>query len=374
MLTYRISSYPTKGLTKEEVDEEIAKAFQMWSDATNLNFHQRSSGPIHIEIRFVRRDHGDELPFDGNGGTVSHAFYPRPEARLKYGGHVHFDDSETWTIEKNRRTNLLENAAHALGHSLGLSHSDVPGALMAPFYQGDWNPRGTLILHKDDVRAVQTLYGKSNWALKRSGKLDTIVTMGNSETYAFFADDYWKVTESFRVEPGYPRNTSDDWNGLPANLDASFTWTDGKTYFFKGSMYWRFSDVGKMDTGYPKQLDQGFDGIPDNVDAAFVWPIDYQIYFLKGSNYWKFDPNKSPPLDSSYPRPLSDWDGIPESPDAATTWANEATYIFKDGLYYRFDNKHLKLNASVNPPYPQEMYHCWTWWREFGNIDYDFCD
>ena len=77
---------------------------------------------------------------------------------------------------------------------------------------------------------------------KESGKLDTIVTMGNSETYAFFADDYWKVTESFRVEPGYPRNTSDDWNGLPANLDASFTWTNGKTYFFKGKHFWEFDD------------------------------------------------------------------------------------------------------------------------------------
>ena len=42
-LTYRISRYPTKGLSKKEVDKEIAKALKVWSDVTDLKFRQKDS-------------------------------------------------------------------------------------------------------------------------------------------------------------------------------------------------------------------------------------------------------------------------------------------------------------------------------------------
>ena len=45
---------------------------------------------------------------------------------------------------------------HELGHSLGLGHSDVEEAIMAPFYRG-YNPDFTL--DKDDIEGIRYLYG-----------------------------------------------------------------------------------------------------------------------------------------------------------------------------------------------------------------------
>jgi matrix metalloproteinase-14 (membrane-inserted) len=112
--------YPSSSRwTKEEVDKEIKRAFQLWSDVTALKFQKKNSGTAHIDIRFEKKRHGDGDPFDGPGGTLAHAFFPQ------YGGDAHFDDQEYWTMEQYTGTNLYQTAAHEFGHSLGLSHSDV---------------------------------------------------------------------------------------------------------------------------------------------------------------------------------------------------------------------------------------------------------
>lgn len=48
--------------------------------------------------------------------------------------------------------------AHEIGHTLGLTHSAAPRALMAPYYK---RLGRDALLSWDDVLAVQNLYGES---------------------------------------------------------------------------------------------------------------------------------------------------------------------------------------------------------------------
>ncbi|NXX61396.1 MMP7 protein, partial [Scopus umbretta] len=151
-LTYRLVIY-TPDLPKKKVDDAIRRAFMVWSDVTPLQFQRVFKRYADIEIHFARREHGDGHPFDGRGNTLAHAF-PPGEGR---GGDAHFDDDERWS-ETNQEINLFLVAAHEFGHSLGLGHSNVHGALMYPIYSYV-NP-ATFRLSEDDRRRIQKLYGK----------------------------------------------------------------------------------------------------------------------------------------------------------------------------------------------------------------------
>lgn len=54
-------------------------------------------------------------------------------------------------------TSLFGVAVHEFGHSLGLGHSSVQGAIMFPWYVSD---ETTNDLAHDDLIAIQQIYGK----------------------------------------------------------------------------------------------------------------------------------------------------------------------------------------------------------------------
>ncbi|XP_046648830.1 interstitial collagenase-like [Daphnia pulicaria] len=144
-ITYTIKQYTTD-MSKDDVDREIAKAFQMWADVADLTFvHLNESSTVDIEILFV------SAVFDGPGGVLGKSSYPRE------GAFVHFDESETWTQNSDKETSLFQVATHQFGHTLGLRHSSVRTAVMSPIY--DYSP--DFKLDKDDIEGIQALYGEN---------------------------------------------------------------------------------------------------------------------------------------------------------------------------------------------------------------------
>lgn len=138
-LTYNIINGPKNGLAN--VPYEIEKAFNLWSQQTNLKFREIKSDKADFQLKFTEGNHGDRYPFDGPNHILAHAFYPK-------SGIIHFDDSENWVIgDEVNSYDILQTAAHEIGHALGLAHSRDFSALMKPYYQHT----NTVKLGGDDI-------------------------------------------------------------------------------------------------------------------------------------------------------------------------------------------------------------------------------
>ena len=156
-LTYFFAS-GTSDISGTGEQDAIEEALRLWEEATPLTFTEAgSAGAADIVISFGSGEHGDGFPFDGTNGTLAHAFYPPPNGG-SLAGDAHFDDAETWSAAEQatggQPIDLVTVAAHEIGHSLGLAHSSVSGALMNPFYTGSHRFLGV-----DDIAGIQSIYG-----------------------------------------------------------------------------------------------------------------------------------------------------------------------------------------------------------------------
>nr|XP_002125302.1 matrix metalloproteinase-24 [Ciona intestinalis] len=373
-LTYKFINH-SPDLPASQVETEIRAAFQWWEDNSSLRFSKvAKSQRADIEILFSAGAHGDGDPFDGPGQTLAHAYFPGS------GGNAHFDEAERWSISSGSgKVNLRIVAAHEFGHSLGLSHSDVSEALMAPFY----NPRSSG-LHSDDIQAIQRLYGKSMvkpdivtpkptvpTTTRRTttprttrrtttkvppvgacnGRFDAITRLSNGSTYAFQGDMFWRLNDQ-NVDEGFPASIRTVW-GISGKIDAALTY-NGNTDIFQGHKVHRFRNGIRIQTSH---ISSRYGNVPSFIDAAFEWSGNGKIYFIKGEQYWRYNPSRRT-VDSGYPKPLSVWRGLPKHIDSAMQW-NGKTYFFENGQYYRFDDNRIQVASSTKYPYPRRADEWW---------------
>uniref|UniRef100_A0A8C3AVI8 Matrix metallopeptidase 15 n=1 Tax=Cyclopterus lumpus TaxID=8103 RepID=A0A8C3AVI8_CYCLU len=417
-ITYSIMNQQIpSSLGEERTYDAIRKAFDAWRRVTPLTFEElpaennisinsSQAELADILLLFASGFHGDMSLFDGEGGSLAHAYYPGPGI----GGDTHFDADEPWTLENHnpKGIDLFLVAVHELGHALGLEHSDNPSAIMAPFYQ--WIHTHNFTLHEDDIRGIQYIYGKnpnlpappepspsptSPPVLPTStptnsqpepepvtphvrkdvppppppprtpapprppklpdnhapdicdGDFDT-VTMLRGEMFVFKGRWFWRVRRN-RVLDNYPMPISVFWIGLPSDIDAAYERHDGKFVFFKGiSKYWVFREADVL-PGYPQPLHGYGQGVPAHkIDTAIWWEPNGHTYFFSGDRYWRYN-EETRTTDRDFPKPINRWGRIPPSPKGAFLSDDGAyTYFYKGTNYWRFDNR--KTEAEKGYP------------------------
>ena len=144
---------PLPGWGREDFQNYLFECLDEMSAVCGLKFSQAtSSSKSNILIGTGR---GNRDGFDGSSGTLAYAYLPSEE----YEGQLSmkFDADETWVKSKNERGIYIPAVfRHELGHNLGLSHSSVRSALMAPYY----NVNVDIPQSNDDIPRLQALYGK----------------------------------------------------------------------------------------------------------------------------------------------------------------------------------------------------------------------
>ncbi|CAO1439581.1 unnamed protein product [Diamesa hyperborea] len=349
-LSYHVSKYSQK-IPDYIVDIELRRAFDVWSEHIDLEFHLESTDDVEIDIRFETGDHGCLMKFDGvrknfEANALAHAFNPgnRPE-----NGDIHFDDDEIWTFNSTEGSNLFQNAVHEIGHALGLDHTKLKKAVMFP-YVASYYPG--FKLDADDIMGIQELYGIKNKTSSRRLKvapkacnISTIFNV-NDKIMMFKGTRFYQMNESGVVE-NRSMEISSKWLKLPEGIDAAFNYLNNKTFFFKGSKYWRYSN-GSMDEDYPKEIDIGFPGVPDSIDAVTTLSNSEVIYFFKGDLFWTFDSSNMLQGKQCFSMeiPLK-FKGLPNDVDGAFKHSDGHVHFVKNNKLYRFNEVLQKVDQVL---------------------------
>ncbi|XP_039859488.1 stromelysin-3-like [Simochromis diagramma] len=377
-LTYRIDGFPWQ-FGEERVRGVFRDAAKIWSDVTPLTFTEVRNGHADIRIDFRSLWHGDNLPFDGRGGILAHAFFPKTHRQ----GEIHFDADESWTLGNHMGMDLLQVAAHEFGHVLGLQHTRTKGAIMSPHYFfADFPPR----ISNDDKWGIQHLYGSrrvrapepqtttattttttTTATTTTTSTTTTTTTTESNEIFPtgpdacrtefdavsmirgelfFFKSGYvWRIRDG-HLESGYPALASRHWRGIPNNIDAAFEDKSGNIWFFQGANYWVF-DAERRIRGPESIRNLGL--YESGIQAALRWGQDpnYNTYFFKSGSYWRFSPQDN--RVESAPRSMQDWIGIPSVVDAAFRDIYGYAHFIRGRQYWKFD----PVNMNSLEGYPR---------------------
>ncbi|XP_026167460.1 matrix metalloproteinase-14 [Mastacembelus armatus] len=407
-------------LGAERVYDAIHKAFDVWRQVTPLTFEElpaenninsSQTELADILLLFASGFHGDMSLFDGEGGSLAHAYYPGPGI----GGDTHFDADEPWTLDNQNPEgiDLFLVAVHELGHALGLEHSDNPSAIMAPFYH--WIHTHNFTLHEDDIQGIQYIYGPP--LIKDApptspptpdDKLPNISPTPTSPPVDKFTSSFptdpeptsanptddnnlnppappeptprstltpviptltptisqpepEPVTPTVRKDvppppppprpPAPPRPPKVPDNQAPNICDGDFdtvTLLRGEMFVFKGRWFWRVRRNRVLDN-YPMPISVFWVGLPSDIDAAYE-RHDGKFVFFKDDQYWVF---READVLPGYPQPLHVYgQGVPAHKiDTAIWWEpNGYTYFFTGDRYWRYNEETRTTDRDFPKP------------------------
>ncbi|CAG7834638.1 unnamed protein product [Allacma fusca] len=380
-------------ISEGDIIRELRNAFNIWEGASRLTFRElpyRDADKAHIQIIFEKGQHNDLYPFDGKGSILAHAFFPGSGQ----GGDVHFDDDEIWQVDsrdtESKGTRLFAVAAHEFGHSLGLSHSDVEGSLMYPWYQTfDENTR----LPQDDERGIEAIYG---W--KKSPKGDRTpqykppvkevpapdpnpppiyppthedkygrpktcdtsydaISLIRQDLFIFKGRYFWRFpnnelnkNKAVKSENILPSETHSFWKGLPEDLThVDAVYERGEiVVFFIGKNYWIFN-ANKKKAGPIPLTRMKISETIDKIDGAMTWGHNDKTYLFSGSQYWRLDDSnhRNFEVEPDYPRDMYVWKGVPYNIDSVLRWTDNHVYFFKGKVYWKFDDRRMQVASEV---------------------------
>ncbi|KAE8288058.1 Collagenase 3 [Larimichthys crocea] len=294
-------------------------------------------------ISFGSREHGDYYPFDGPDGTLAHAFAPSPGI----GGDAHFDEDETFTFRSNNGYVLFLVAAHEFGHSLGLSHSDDPGALMYPVYSYG-NP-DTFVLPRDDVNGSNPdkdpiqpgpTPPTTPDACDSTLVLDAVTNLRGE--MLFFKDSFfWRsYPQSNKPQQSLIRNF---WPEAPTNIDAAYESQESdRIFLFKNHKVWAFNAY-TLERGYPKTLTSfGLPRTVKKIDAALYDVKSRKTLFFVGNKYYSYDEARKT-MDQGFPKRLDEtFTGLTGKVTAAFQYRG-FTYIYSGPQMFEYSLRTKRL-------------------------------
>ncbi|KNC27318.1 hypothetical protein FF38_08964 [Lucilia cuprina] len=374
-IKYLIGNWSLK-IPREQVERDIARALNVWSQYSNLKFHRVEDTSADIIVGFGAHYHGDNYPFDGPGNILAHAFYPYEMG--SWGGDIHFDEDENWkenSTDLARGVDFYTVALHELGHSLGLAHSPVFNSIMFPYYKGPEHN----VLDYDDTLAMYNAY--------LNKKLDDDVIRENNEedddedgegedydtsetnteteqtteisTTPYFKEfnkrneelpEFTTVSSNLNVDKSYH-------SPIPNVCEGRFNavcYFNNSMHIFKGEYVWKLSPNYRVVMGYPKKLHNVFSQLPLNIkhiDACYE-RSDKTLVIFSGNHIWFY---KDDNFSENSPISLTDLLGNSmgrEKVNAVLLWPkNNRTYIFADTIFWRYNDELQAMDTG----YPKTM-------------------
>jgi hypothetical protein len=150
------------------IRQSIEEALGLWSSVAPLNFFEvrDQGGPASFgdypngqfgQIRFRHVYINGPDPLVGDPVAKAQAYFPFSGGNI--AGDVEFDEADPWQAAGELHVpDILGAATHEIGHTLGLGHTPVEGAVMYWVFRR-FNGLGTGFLTPVDVAGIQAIYG-----------------------------------------------------------------------------------------------------------------------------------------------------------------------------------------------------------------------